>query len=576
MLGAPVVGVTVAGEGQISSNNRLFAYGIMEIADWLAKHPTQVIFLELNPDTAGHDDLVEQPISAYLGSKVFTQAQYNTFTTAHGRWPTPNELLSMGKQVIIANDTDLGGWAVSTNQGADQYPVTDSTQTKNTGFYSPSCNVTWKYNHATYTDTTANFFSQFPLGRVHTGDGRSESDYWSEFTIDTGVSGTVTPSFTGVLDEAEVASSTQCGYSSVDLDFFMALGNAYSAFSRTGPDLRREAAIWSWRQDDYGVGKDGNEPALLNLSDGRWSTGDYLTKGLPYACASDQTLNHTWTILQANSQYNYFDGVIVCLQQGLIFSYPRTAPDNARLVQAMKNANVQQVRLAVGAGPLDPAVTDPTNTEAYINHDGAPPHPANFEVDGQRSLYFFPQVSSNPVNAFSLLGNVNTYIPFSNGPVDLSMAMSPEIGAGLTPGQYGGTGNITLFNSANSSSPYPSPSGSHQASFSLTTHVMVPSATTITAYPDSTIPGNYIVIAEVQPKCPPTGTEFTGVTGVINITDSSFFAGGQVQSRNLGSLVIQGDPSSTLNGALTPISCPTQAPPPGFFVCATVPLSSGS
>jgi hypothetical protein len=117
-----------------SLTERLYAYGIKEIANWLDANPGEVMTIDFEDysDYAGsdchfignHDTYVDDPLIAYLGyggSKILTPAEWpiGTGIGEHLRLPTKREMLALGKQIIFTVSSGCvtsnthGGWVFS-------------------------------------------------------------------------------------------------------------------------------------------------------------------------------------------------------------------------------------------------------------------------------------------------------------------------------------------------------------------------------------------------------------------------------------------------------------------------------
>jgi hypothetical protein len=104
-----------------SDFDRLYAYGIKEIANWLDANPGEVMTIDFedyvykdkdcNP-IENHDKYVNDPLATYLGSKILTPAEWPDYEK---KLPTKREMLALGKQVIFISssgcpDTHGGTW----------------------------------------------------------------------------------------------------------------------------------------------------------------------------------------------------------------------------------------------------------------------------------------------------------------------------------------------------------------------------------------------------------------------------------------------------------------------------------
>ena len=98
-----------------SAFDRLYAYGIKEIANWLDANPGEIMTIDFEDYTDDypyhHDSYVNDPLATYLGSKILTPAEWPmchppsgtvTCTPAYKtRLPTKREILAADKQVIV-------------------------------------------------------------------------------------------------------------------------------------------------------------------------------------------------------------------------------------------------------------------------------------------------------------------------------------------------------------------------------------------------------------------------------------------------------------------------------------------
>lgn len=68
-----------------SPNDRLYAYGIKEIRDWLASNPGQIVTMDFEDRSDQHTEDLENPHDAYFGDDLYKPLAYRQL----GRLPTP-------------------------------------------------------------------------------------------------------------------------------------------------------------------------------------------------------------------------------------------------------------------------------------------------------------------------------------------------------------------------------------------------------------------------------------------------------------------------------------------------------
>jgi Bacterial Ig-like domain (group 3)/Divergent InlB B-repeat domain len=221
--------------------DRLYAYAIREIGEWLDENPGEIIQIDFE-DRANDapDDVINNPIKKWLGNKVWTTTNTNypygnvPGTSALAFWPTPRQMAGAGKQVIItSSNTHNGNYIFPSQEGG----IDDAVGAADLGACRGGAGL-W-YQHSS-------------------GDPR----HWSRV-----YEGRALGDDLDFLFEPEVIQATQCGVGIISLGWLNALGDASGGYSRQGYDGRRDAMIWSWAEGE----DDSHGPlALLRGSDERW------------------------------------------------------------------------------------------------------------------------------------------------------------------------------------------------------------------------------------------------------------------------------------------------------------------
>jgi hypothetical protein len=295
-----------------STSDRTYGYAIREIADWIDANPGEIVILNFEDRAKDHPNHKVAALKEYFGSKIWKLSDSTAFTGGKDRYPTVAEMLDHRKQVIVVGDYTVGDYVF----GVDQNGY-GSRHAKN-----------FKASACTSDDTSIQM-------------SPSNLDYWPTlyegrtFFEDTSDKN-------NVLNEGDVRSAVNCGVTSVDLDFIGALDQAPVQYYRASPDLRREASVWSWAENDNGG---GGAYALFNGSMGRWVSRKRDDGKWAFACAaprpsdgprswSDQK-GDRWYITTATGIWN--DGVQACLELSrnlgtpLEFAAPRNGYQNQKL-----------------------------------------------------------------------------------------------------------------------------------------------------------------------------------------------------------------------------------------------------
>jgi hypothetical protein len=315
-------------ECNFTSYGRLFSYGVNEVADWIKHNPGEVLVMRLNRTQASDMPQIDweienQMIAVDAGILSPVGSIPGGWDPKTQGWPTLREMRSMNKSIIILSDegsnvtypwsyvmqdgyTDAKGFSQCKNQDGIDMRVTPPPPVPTNSQPLPRAWNNWSY----------------------IGEDRSASNFMQAPDPVKGGA--------GLLDAAAVKTATNCGFGLINVDFLLAgeaapkldndacvgidvtikntkLQYCFSKFNAqfTEVDKRREAAIWSWAEGDYGT----RGPAYMNAN-GRWSsvTASY-PPGLHYACAVGQgdrknPANYKWIMSVAKGKWS--DGPKAC------------------------------------------------------------------------------------------------------------------------------------------------------------------------------------------------------------------------------------------------------------------------
>ncbi len=611
LAGVAIYSVATNHKDGIAINNRLFVSAIREIADWLKLHPTEFITVGMNfadgqEETIGPD--IAKIISTYMVNAQGQSIVYtgDDFASNNLVWPSLNDFKKMvpARQIAFGTDDAMSfdpqsvySWTIYQSQTRcdpsknalgtcdhTEYPGISTSghsptlPDRNLNFY--SCALSgWEDPLFPISD----FFTYFPNGSVRTSEGRTGSDY-------------VGSDFTGLVGENEVVEATTCGYSAIDFDFFMSLGQAFGPYATSNPDKRREASIWSWEENDYGAAgvaamdltlPASTDPYPTTIAQGRWKGVSPLAN-YAYACAdksTSQTYPKTWTVVRGGPGFDFYDGPIACGAR--VFSYPENALDNKALLKAALSMQNPPDYIFLRTGPnglVPPAATSgEPPIELYMDQGGPAPDPATIAVDGVRELKFYPVQQPQPNDPFIMLnlgnlGSPTNPIPLDGGPVNLLMGVLPEIAELLPPGNsgFGSDFTVDLYSTSATGAPVyqPYPEGVTPATGAASLHVLVPTATTLSSTPQSPGSLDYILRAEVEPTCGPPEAE-NGITGVVTFTDTYSAPGEKVKVTQLGWAAINNSSGGESSGSELPlVNCPDGTATDNV-ICVGVPLPAG-
>lgn len=221
--------------------SRLFALLLIEIRDWLRANPEEILVIKLDEKNVGYfnsDGYNEMyaDLERYLGPYAYRPPADPI------RWPTPFEIRSAGKQVVIAqHDGDVRSAGRNLVWNAYGF-VQESNWPANQNFN--TCTA--------YDGTTALTRAAYAWWDVAEGRSLSNSPL---------IDGT------GLLTVGVLRKAVNCGVSILGLDYLHSLSLAPVGTSFSS-DRRPYDMIWSFAEGDFGTAG----PAALNLTTGRWNS----------------------------------------------------------------------------------------------------------------------------------------------------------------------------------------------------------------------------------------------------------------------------------------------------------------
>jgi hypothetical protein len=258
--------------------DRLYAYGIKEIADWLDANPGEIMTIDFedyaDPVQGGHevehDNYVNDPLQAYLGSKILTPAEWPDYKM---RLPTKREMLAAGKQVIVIAssggfgslfppDTHGGTWIFNDSLffGLPSGLVLDPLTVTSNFCCSGAPNLDFRpEDRVCRTGIHSNVTSTSPDGLVifdpaFDPSNLAQFSWIAEERVLFTTAVPIPPPRTFVT-EAGVEQAAHCRISLEYLD-------DVTPTDKPPNDHRHQAAVWSWLEDD--AGNHGDAALLLH------------------------------------------------------------------------------------------------------------------------------------------------------------------------------------------------------------------------------------------------------------------------------------------------------------------------
>jgi Divergent InlB B-repeat domain len=308
-----------------NSWGRLFAYGLAEVRKWLDDNPGEVLVIRMYRTQDGDKDAIDQKLTEELESQgdLILPPPGSVLPdrwdpTRIGRWPTLRDMRNLNKRLIIFTD-----------QGTNlTFP------------WSPWV-ISDGYSDSPYFSSCGNQIGQDVRIRA--------SNKWSYIGEDRSGSNS-----SGLLGPGEVKDATYCGFGLVNVDFLMAGsyaasycpwyagGHCFYDYRFADPDIRRQSAIWSWKEGDFGdqgpaylIG--GKWDPRVNPFGGRWASKSDSTV-MRFACAVGQAneknpANYNWIVPVDYGAWS--EGPRICQKYGGTFWAPQSALENQNLINSV-------------------------------------------------------------------------------------------------------------------------------------------------------------------------------------------------------------------------------------------------
>jgi hypothetical protein len=260
---------------------------LQKIANWLAAHPKEIIFIDLE-DRVGNQALVEAPLKAIFGSMLYLPSDKPS-----NRWETPREMVAKGKRVIV--------------KGANHWY--DGSLIWDGRIFATGAAGGWNSRPVKYFDTATCKMdgNALVLGQIYTlSDSKLGKDLLPDGWVDQ----------TGTIDSSNIPRLFACGINNVDADRW---DNNMTA-----------AAVWSWNGGEPNNAGAAGENCAEQGSNGRWNDNN-CTVIRRFAC---QNINNAddWRVTSGSGAWE--QGRAQCASEfaGYRFAVPANSFQNQRLL----------------------------------------------------------------------------------------------------------------------------------------------------------------------------------------------------------------------------------------------------
>lgn len=353
--------------------NRLFGFALKEIADWVDANPGQVLYLKIdNIDLDSHMQEMFTEVETVLGNRLYPLPANMT------RWPTLREVRNAGKSILVAYHNR------STTTATSRY-VYNAAGLMQADNHPKDQNFTTCVAYDGLNPTERSVAK--PLSWWDTAEGRAITNDGN--------------SATGLYWQNTVEQATNCGVSTIGLDFINALDSDYNISKSDDADLRINRMIWSWAENDYGQ----RGPAFQDPTAGRW-VSNAPTLALPIACAYRGGLqDRQWRITSAAITWSKPLGDAQCraeFGQNYEFAFPTNGWQNQKLREA---ASGRKIWLGYTLGPVD-TISLSTNSHVFrMSPGGALPAALQVRVAAAPGTLLEGKLTGNIPFSFSIPAN---------------------------------------------------------------------------------------------------------------------------------------------------------------------------
>jgi hypothetical protein len=320
-------------------DDRLYAYAIKEIRDWLQSEPDQIVTIDFEDRSDGHTADVEDPLETYIGDELFRPVD-----VPDDRMPTRREMLGAGRRngrLLIwdpqdqhSRDLISPNLTFSLPSGLVIDPDSDAVNLALSP-YDRDCR-TGLVTNAPGFDVFGTIWQPNPQRFAWVTEDRLFSPT------------------KGLVDEIVVELAVRCR---IGLVFMDQMARPTQINSNLPGDLRHRNAIWSWQPADRG--QFGDAVVLLGQPttspSGLWNRwGSRETSEIhPFVCARRRSESGgdptTWPDKRGNGWKvtqgvgNWFEGGQRCLDEfgkDWVFSVPRNGYQNVHASVAASGQDV--------------------------------------------------------------------------------------------------------------------------------------------------------------------------------------------------------------------------------------------
>jgi hypothetical protein len=261
---------------------------LQKIASWLAAHPKDIIFLDLE-DRVNDQNAVEGPLRAAFGALLYTPKDKPA-----NRWETPREMIAKGKRILV--------------KGANN--VYDNSLIFDGRIFATGAQGGWNSRQVMYFDVNncTQDGNALQPGQIYTiSDSKLGKDVLPDSWVDQ----------TGTIDSGNIARLFACGVNNVDADRW--------------EDDMTAAAVWSWAPGEPN-NAGGNENCAEQGGNGRWNDVN-CSVSHRFACQNVSNMDD-WRVTSASGTWEQGRAQCAAEFPGYRFAVPVNAWTNQRLMRA--------------------------------------------------------------------------------------------------------------------------------------------------------------------------------------------------------------------------------------------------
>ena len=268
---------------------------LQKMANWLAAHPKEILFLDLE-DRVGNQALVEAPLRAAFGSMLYTPSDKPS-----NRWETPREMIAKGKRIIV--------------KGANNWY--DGSLIWDGRIFAKGADGGWNSRPVKYFDTATCKMdgNALTVGSIYTiSDSKLGKDILPDGWVDQ----------TGTIDSSNIPRLFACGVNNVDADRW--------------DDTMTAAAVWSWNGGEPNNASSAGENCAEQGGNGRWNDNNCAVVHR-FACQNVANPDD-WRVTSGSGAWEQGRAQCASEYAGYRFAVPANSYQNQKLLAVNGNQSL--------------------------------------------------------------------------------------------------------------------------------------------------------------------------------------------------------------------------------------------